>query len=61
MCILFLAVEAHPDYTLILAANRDEYFARPSEPMHFWPDQPDILAGRDMQAGGTWTGLKSAW
>lgn len=57
MCILFLAIDAHPDHCLIVAANRDEYFSRPSEPMHYWPDQPDTLAGRDMLAGGTWLGL----
>ena len=57
MCILFIAVDQHPRYPLIIAANRDEYHARPSESMHHWPDQPDILAGRDGRAGGTWFGV----
>lgn len=60
MCILFIALGEHADYPLIIAANRDEYFARVSEPMHFWPDQPEILAGRDTQAGGTWLGINTA-
>jgi uncharacterized protein with NRDE domain len=59
MCILFIALEEHADYPLIIAANRDEYFARASEPMHVWPDQPEILAGRDTQAGGTWLGINT--
>lgn len=57
MCVLFIAVDAHPRYPLIIAANRDEYHARPGEPMHRWPDQPGILAGRDRRAGGTWFGV----
>ncbi|MGI9317893.1 MAG: NRDE family protein [bacterium] len=57
MCILFIAIAQHPDYPLIVAANRDEYFARASDPMRFWPDHPEILAGRDQQAGGTWLGI----
>ena len=59
MCILFIAVDQHPRYPLIIAANRDEYHARPSEPMHYWPDQPGILAGRDRRAGGTWFGVNA--
>ncbi len=57
MCILFIAVDAHPRYPLIIAANRDEYHARPSAPMHHWPHQPGTLAGRDRRAGGTWFGV----
>ncbi len=59
MCILFIAIEQHPQYPLIIAANRDEFFARPSRSAHFWADAPGILAGRDMQAGGTWLGINS--
>ena len=59
MCILFIALGEHADYPLIVAANRDEYFARASEPMHFWPDRPEILAGRDTRAGGTWLGINT--
>ncbi len=57
MCILFIAVDEHPRYPLIIAANRDEYHARPSEPMRHWPEQPGTLAGRDRRAGGTWFGV----
>lgn len=57
MCILFIAIAQHPDYPLIVAANRDEYYARPSEQMHFWQDHSEVLAGRDKQAGGTWLGI----
>ncbi len=60
MCILFLAINKHPEYPLIVAANRDEDFARPSQSMHYWPDSPGILAGRDTLKGGTWLGVNSA-
>lgn len=54
MCLIVFAWKAHPRYRLILAANRDEFHSRPSLEMRWWPDQPDMLAGRDLQAGGTW-------
>ncbi|MBT5032861.1 MAG: NRDE family protein [Proteobacteria bacterium] len=57
MCILFIANNVRPEYPLIVAANRDEFFARPSRAAHFWEDIPDILAGRDEQAGGSWLGV----
>lgn len=57
MCLILFAYRTHPGYRLILAANRDEFFARPTEALAFWPDKPEILAGRDLQAGGTWFGL----
>jgi len=60
MCILFLAINQHPDYPLIVAANRDEYFARPSEAMHYWPDFPRVLAGRDRLKGGSWLGINQS-
>jgi uncharacterized protein with NRDE domain len=56
MCLILLAWRAHPDYPLVLAANRDEFHARPAAPAAWWPD-PDILAGRDRTAGGTWLGV----
>ena len=55
MCILFIAVEQHPDYPVIICANRDEFHQRPTQNMHWWPEQ-NILAGKDLQAGGTWLG-----
>lgn len=57
MCLILLAWQAHPEYPLVVAANRDEFFGRHTTPAGFWPDQPDILAGRDLQAGGTWMGI----
>lgn len=57
MCILFLAIQQHPDYPLIIAANRDEFHDRPSASMHYWEAHPDILAGRDLLKGGTWLGV----
>ncbi|MFH1984906.1 MAG: NRDE family protein [Pseudomonadota bacterium] len=57
MCLVFFAYSHHPDYRVILAANRDEFYHRPTDPMAFWSDAPDILAGRDLEAGGTWLGI----
>jgi uncharacterized protein with NRDE domain len=57
MCLVAFAWKAHPGYRLVLAANRDEFHARPARAMHWWPDQPALLAGRDLQAGGTWLGI----
>lgn len=57
MCILFLAVNQHADYPLIVAANRDEMHARPSQSLHCWTDGSGIIAGKDLQAGGTWLGV----
>jgi uncharacterized protein with NRDE domain len=57
MCLIVLAWQAHPDYPLIVAANRDEHFSRPTATAHWWPDAPHILAGRDLVAQGTWLGI----
>jgi uncharacterized protein with NRDE domain len=57
MCLIALAYKVHPRFPLILAANRDEFLDRPAEPAHFWKDAPEILAGRDKRAGGTWMGI----
>ena len=57
MCLILLAWQAHPDYPLIVAANRDEFFTRPSAAAAFWADAPQVLAGRDLEAGGTWLGV----
>jgi len=57
MCFLICAHKSHRDYPLIVAANRDEFHARPSREAQFWNDEPYILAGRDLQAGGTWLGI----
>jgi uncharacterized protein with NRDE domain len=57
MCLIVVGWRAHPDYPLVVAANRDEFFARPAVPAHWWPDAPALLAGRDLEAGGTWLGV----
>ena len=54
MCLIAFANNVHPDYQLILVANRDESYERPSAPMNWWEDHPNILGGRDGIAGGTW-------
>ena len=59
MCIIFIAVNQHAHYPLIIAANRDERHARASEAMHYWADAPGILAGRDRRAGGAWFGVSA--
>jgi uncharacterized protein with NRDE domain len=57
MCLIVLAWRTHPRYRLIVAANRDEYFGRPTAPAAFWDDHTGVLAGRDLEAGGTWLGI----
>lgn len=57
MCLILVAWRSHPDYPLVVAANRDEFFARPSSPAAFWQEAPDVLAGKDLQAGGSWMGM----
>jgi uncharacterized protein with NRDE domain len=59
MCLIAFAFDAHPDCALVLAANRDEFYDRPTAPAHFWEKEgePGLLAGRDERAGGTWMGV----
>lgn len=57
MCLLVLAWNTHPRYRLVIAANRDEYHDRDAAPLGLWPAPTDILAGRDLRAGGTWMGI----
>jgi len=57
MCLIVFANNTLKDYKLIFAANRDEFYDRPSEQAGFWKDHPDLLAGKDLQAGGTWMGI----
>jgi uncharacterized protein with NRDE domain len=57
MCLIVLAWQAHPDFPLVLAANRDEFHHRATAPARFWPEAPELLAGRDLVAGGTWLGV----
>ena len=57
MCLLAFAWQIHSQYPLILIGNRDEFYARPATPIRFWPDAPQVLAGRDEKEGGTWLGV----
>ncbi len=57
MCIAYLAIGAHPDWPLFIAANRDEFHARPTTVAGPWPAHPELLAGIDQMAGGTWLGV----
>ncbi len=57
MCLVTIAFEQEAEFPLIVAANRDEFHARPTQEADWWPDSPDIVGGRDLQAGGTWLAL----
>jgi uncharacterized protein with NRDE domain len=57
MCLILFAYNIHPSYRLILAANRDEFYDRPSTPADFWIKHPQVLAGLDLKAKGTWLGV----
>jgi uncharacterized protein with NRDE domain len=54
MCLIAFALNLHPRYRLVLAANRDEFHARPSDAADFHADAPQLFGGRDLQAGGSW-------
>jgi len=57
MCLITFAYKSHPKYKFILAANRDEFYARPTAVAHWWEDHPNILGGRDLEALGTWMAI----
>jgi len=57
MCLIFFAHECHPRYRLLLVANRDEFYDRPTRPAQFWRQRPELLAGFDEVGGGTWLGV----
>lgn len=57
MCLILFAHKVHPEFPLVLAANRDEQYARPTQPASFWRDYPHIYAGRDLDQSGTWLGI----
>ncbi len=57
MCLILIAYNIHPKYKLILAANRDEFYDRPTAVADYWEDSPSVLAGRDLVHGGTWLGV----
>lgn len=57
MCMIVFAYRVHPEFPLLVAANRDEFYQRPTAPAAFWDEQPTILAGRDLECMGTWMGV----
>ncbi|MFC1825760.1 NRDE family protein [Thermodesulfobacteriota bacterium] len=57
MCLILLSFDIHPVYRVVLAANRDEYYDRPTKPLAFWDDISEILAGRDLKRSGAWLGV----
>ena len=60
MCLILFSYKTHPNYKLIVAANRDEFYERPTQVADFWEDHNSILAGRDLEAGGTWMGVNTS-
>ena len=57
MCLILFAFQAHADFPLVIAANRDEAYTRPAVPAGFWRDHPRVHGGRDLEMGGSWMGL----
>jgi len=57
MCTILFSWKNHKNYDLALASNRDEFYNRPTQTAHYWIDDQDVLAGRDLTAGGTWIGI----
>jgi uncharacterized protein with NRDE domain len=57
MCLIFLSINKHPDFKLVVAANRDEFYNRKTAAADFWQDHPSIVGGRDLEAGGTWLAM----
>jgi uncharacterized protein with NRDE domain len=58
MCLILVAWQTHPAFPLVVAANRDEFYARPSAAVGPWAEDPRVQGGRDLQAGGTWLGVR---
>jgi len=59
MCLIVVGWRSHPDYPLVVAANRDEFYARPTADAAHWPDAPGVIGGIDLEAGGTWLGISA--
>lgn len=57
MCLIFISINDHPKYKLIVAANRDEFYARKTAAVSVWADHPDVIGGRDLEAQGTWMAM----
>ncbi len=60
MCLIFISLNDHPTYKLIVAANRDEFYNRRTAAADYWKDHPNILGGRDLEANGTWMGITTS-
>jgi uncharacterized protein with NRDE domain len=60
MCLILVAHRVDPRYRLVVAANRDEFFRRPTAAADYWPAAPQVLGGRDLEKGGTWLGITTA-
>jgi uncharacterized protein with NRDE domain len=57
MCLIIVAYKVHPEYPLLIAANRDESHQRPTRQAEYWVNEPSILAGHDLEEGGSWLGM----
>ncbi len=57
MCLIFLSYKQNKEYPLIILANRDEIYKRPTLAAHYWKENPNILGGKDLEGGGTWMGI----
>ena len=60
MCLVLFSFQPGSDFPLVVAANRDEFYARPAMSAHNWEDAPQIFGGRDLSAGGTWLGVTTS-
>ncbi|MGN7477135.1 NRDE family protein [Solibacillus silvestris] len=60
MCLIAFSYNVHPQYPLVIIANRDEFYDRPTAAAHFWEDEPSILAGRDLRQHGSWLGVSKS-
>ncbi len=60
MCLIFLSLNQHPHYKLIIAGNRDEFYERKTLPAGYWTDHPEMIGGRDLEAGGTWLAMTTS-
>lgn len=60
MCLINFNIGSHEKYKMIIAANRDEFYSRPTASMHYWDDHQNILGGRDLKAKGTWLAVSKS-
>ncbi|MEQ8425821.1 MAG: NRDE family protein, partial [Cyclobacteriaceae bacterium] len=60
MCLIFISIDNHPKYKLVVAANRDEFYKRRTAPASFWEDHPEVVGGRDLEAQGTWMAMTTS-